>query len=252
MGTVYLVGAGPGDPGLLTLRAARLLKRADIIVHDALVTQRILRLAHAGAERIDVGKRYGVRSATQTDINRLLIEAAARARVVVRLKGGDPFVFGRGGEEAEALRNARVRFRVVPGITAAVGAAAYAGIPLTHRELASAVMFVTAHEAGADSHLDWDALARVHGTIAVYMGATQCRSVCERIVHGGRDPNTPAALIEWGTCAEQRVVTGSLRNLARRVEHAGLGSPAIIVVGEVTALRARLAWFKPHATAAAL
>jgi uroporphyrin-III C-methyltransferase len=253
MGIVYLVGAGPGDPGLLTLRAAKLLRRADVVVHDALVSERILRMVRNGAELIDVGKRSGHCRTSQAEIHRLLIAAATRADRVVRLKGGDPFIFGRGGEEAEALRAAGVRFRVVPGVTAAIGAAACAGIPLTHRDLASAVTFVTAHECdrNAAPRVNWESFGRQHGTLAIYMGASQVRAICQRLLGAGRDPATPAAFIEWGTCPQQRTVTGSLRDLAERVEAAGLGSPAIIVVGPVAALHERLSWFEPRAIALA-
>jgi uroporphyrin-III C-methyltransferase len=245
-GVVYLVGAGPGDPGLLTLRAARALRRADVVVHDALVTPDILRLANAAAERIAVGKRGGRQCITQESINRILIESARRSACVVRLKGGDPFVFGRGGEEAGALRAAGVRFRVVPGITAAVGATAYAGIPLTHRDLASAVTLVTGHEAAGRPahHIAWDAIARVGGTIVIYMGVVRLREICRRLIAAGRPADTPAAVIEWGTCAGQRTVTAPLASLADEVERDGIGAPAIVVIGDVVSLRAGLSWFE--------
>lgn len=245
-GIVYLVGAGPGDPGLLTLRAARILRRADVVVHDALVTPAVLKLANASAERIAVGKRGGRQYTRQEAIHRILIESARRAAVVVRLKGGDPFVFGRGGEEARALRAAGIRFRVVPGITAAVGAAAYAGIPLTHRELASTVTLVTGHEAAgrAPQHIDWDAIARVGGTLVIYMGMARLREICRRLIAAGLPADTPAAAIEWGTCRGQRTVTASLGSLADGVEREGIGAPAIVVIGTVVALRAELSWFE--------
>lgn len=252
MGVVYLVGAGPGDPGLLTLRAARVLRRADIVFHDALVNPRILDLAPATAERIDVGKRHGKRSISQERTDELLIEAAALFRVVVRLKGGDPFIFGRGGEEALALRRAGVRFRIVPGITAALGAAAYAGIPLTHRDLASSVTLVTGYESPgrAEPQVAWDELAAGTGTVVVYMGVTRLREIATRLIAGGRSPETPAAVIESATWPQQRSVSAPLALLANEVERAGLGSPALIVVGEVVKLSTRLNWYEDKSAAA--
>lgn len=244
-GTVHLVGAGPGDPGLLTLRAARLLRRADVVVHDALVGEGILDLIPPTAERIDVGKRCGGRRTSQEEINEMLIRSVRTARTVVRLKGGDPFVFGRGGEEAIALQEAGVRFRVVPGITAAVGVSAYAGIPLTHRDFASSVTFVTGHgqaHRGGD-RIDWDALARLGGTLAIYMGVGGLSRIADRLVSAGRPRTTPAAVIEWGTHARQRTVHGSLEEIAATAAEAGIGAPALVVIGEVAALRDRLAWF---------
>lgn len=224
---VYLTGAGPGDPGLLTLRAARVLRRADIVFHDALVNPKILDLAPASAERIDVGKRCGRRSISQEQTNRLLIEAAAEYRTVVRLKGGDPFIFGRGGEEALALRAAGVRFRIVPGITAALGAAAAAGIPLTHRGVASAVTFRTGYTSEPGSGDE---------TLVFYMGVTRIREIAAQLIAEGRAPDTPAAVIESATWPEQRTLIASLQSLAAEAERAGLGSPALILIGDVVAL----------------
>ncbi|HUE97408.1 MAG TPA: uroporphyrinogen-III C-methyltransferase [Longimicrobiaceae bacterium] len=243
-GTVYLVGAGPGDPGLLTRRAARLLRRADVIVHDALIGPGILDLAAEGAEIIDVGKRCGGKATSQECINDVLIESARRTRVVVRLKGGDPFVFGRGGEEALALADAGVPFQVVPGVTAGVGVSAYAGIPVTHRDLSSSVTFVTGHEkAGAEPRIDWDAIARVQGTVVVYMGLSNLAEIAARLVRGGRTADTPAALVEWGTVSRQRTVTADLAQIASAAARARIQAPALLIVGEVAALRERLAWF---------
>lgn len=246
MGKVYLVGAGPGDPGLLTLRAASLLRRANVVAYDALVNRRILELVPPGAELVYVGKRRGEGRTPQEEINRLLVEAAGRAEVVVRLKGGDPFVFGRGGEEAAALRAAGVPFEVVPGITAGIGALAYAGIPVTHRELASAVTFITAHEdpRREEGHSSWEHVARLGGTVVVYMGMANLDRVVERLLRGGRRPDTPAAVIEWGTWGQQRTVTASLDRIAERARAAGLGSPAVVVVGEVVGLREQIRWFE--------
>ncbi|MGQ0561579.1 MAG: uroporphyrinogen-III C-methyltransferase [Gemmatimonadota bacterium] len=252
MGTVYLVGAGPGDPGLLTVKAARLLRRADIVFHDALVNPRILDLAPARAERIDAGKRHGKRSVSQEHTNQLLIEAAALFPVVVRLKGGDPLIFGRGGEEALALRAAGVRFRIVPGITAALGAAAYAGIPLTHRDVASTLTIVTGYESvhRPDSEIAWEQMAGGSGTVVVYMGVTRLREIASRLIGGGRSPQTPVAVIENATWPEQRTVYAQLSNIAAEAERAGIGSPALIIIGEVAGLGKQLNWYENKGIAA--
>jgi uroporphyrinogen III methyltransferase/synthase len=246
IGTVYLVGGGPGDPGLLTLRAAELIARADVIVYDALVNPAVLGRRAAGAELVYVGKRGGEPSRSQGEINALLVELARSHAAVVRLKGGDPFVFGRGGEEALVLAEAGIPFEVVPGVTAGVAAPAYAGIPVTHRGLAPSVALATGHEdpekAGAD--LDWAHLARGVGTLVLYMGVGRMRGNFDRLIEAGRPADTPAAAIEWGTYPRQRVVTGTLRTLPVRVEEAGIGAPAIVVVGEVVGLRERLSWFE--------
>ncbi|HWV57211.1 MAG TPA: uroporphyrinogen-III C-methyltransferase [Longimicrobiales bacterium] len=242
MGTVYLVGAGPGDPGLLTRRAARLLRRADIVVHDALLHPRLLDLAPPSAERVDVGKRRGHGSVSQERINEILIEAASRAAVVVRLKGGDPFVFGRGGEEALALARAGVRFEIVPGVTAAVAVAAYAGVPLTHRGLASAATLMTGHDALRFT--DPDDLRDGNHTLAIYMGMKELGTIAQRLIASGRAPDTPTAVIEWGTYARQRTVVSPLAAVADAVSDAGLGSPALVVVGDVVRLREHLDWFE--------
>jgi uroporphyrinogen III methyltransferase/synthase len=241
-GVVHLVGAGPGDPGLLTLRAARLIRRADVIVHDALVSDRVLALAAPTADLIAVGKRAGQRGVPQDAINRLLVELAGRARVVVRLKGGDPFVFGRGGEEALALAAAGVRFAVVPGVTAALGAAAYASIPLTHRSLASAVTLVAGHEEDGrpGGRVAWDALAAAGGTLAIYMGLGRLGEIARRLLDAGRAPDSPCAVISWGTLPRQRTITAPLSAIAERAAAACAEAPALIIVGDVVALRDRL------------
>jgi len=248
VGIVYLVGAGPGDPGLLTLRAARLLRRADVVIHDALVSPGILALVSPGAELVDVGKRCGGRRTQQEEINHRLVEAGGRNRVVVRLKGGDPFVFGRGGEEALALRDAGIPFRVVPGITAGIGAAAYAGIPVTHRGLSSAVTFVTGHEDPtlAGSGVDWAALGRLGGTIVIYMGVARLQALFDRLVAAGRAASTPAAIVECGTCVDQRSVRGTLGDVAELAAVAGIGTPALAIVGEVVSLQEQLSWYEPR------
>ncbi|HEU0014179.1 MAG TPA: uroporphyrinogen-III C-methyltransferase [Longimicrobium sp.] len=243
-GTVYLVGAGPGDPGLLTVRAAELVARADVLVYDALANPRILDRA-ARAERVYVGKRGGEHSRTQDDINRLLVELARTHRCVVRLKGGDPFVFGRGGEEAQALVEAGVPFEVVPGVTAGIAAPAYAGIPVTQRGMAASVAFVTGHEDPAKdgTDVDWAHLARGVGTVVFYMGVGRMAENFRRLVEAGRAPHTPAAAVEWGTYPRQRTVTGTLETLPERVRQAGIGAPSLIVVGDVVSLRDELAWW---------
>jgi uroporphyrinogen III methyltransferase / synthase len=244
--TVHLVGAGPGDPGLLTARALELIAAADVIVYDRLIPSTALDGARADAELVYVGKEGGGPSVSQDEIGALLVEHGAAGREVVRLKGGDPFVFGRGGEEAELLRDAGVAYEVVPGITAGVAAPAYAGIPVTHRDAASAVAFVTGHEdpAKSESALDWPALARFPGTLVFYMGVRQLELIASRLVEGGRAPSEPAAVIERGTLPEQRVVTGTLETIAAVAAQAGIRAPAVTLVGPVAALRERLAWFE--------
>jgi uroporphyrinogen III methyltransferase / synthase len=244
--TVYLVGAGPGDPGLLTARALQLIATADVIVHDRLIPATALDGARPDAERYYVGKEGGGPSVSQEEIAGLLLEHGAAGRSVVRLKGGDPFVFGRGGEEAELLREAGIAFEVVPGVTAAVAASAYAGIPVTHRDAASAVAFVTGHEDPdkAESALDWQALAAFPGTLAVYMGVARLSAIADRLRAGGRPASEPAAVIERGTWPGQRVVTGTLETIADVATEAGIRAPAISLFGAVAALRSDLAWFE--------
>ena len=246
LGRVYLVGAGPGDPGLLTLRGRDVLTLADVVVYDALISERLLDYAPPRAERIYVGKRASAHTLAQEEINQLLVDQARAGRTVVRLKGGDPYVFGRGGEEALALVEAGLEFEVVPGVTAAVAAAAYAGIPVTHRKVASAVGLITGHEADdkPDSALDWDALARWQGTLAFYMGISNLPTIAQNLIAHGLRPNTPGAVIRWGTTPRQRVVTAPLESLAAAVEEAKLKPPALILVGDVISLRVKLNWFE--------
>jgi uroporphyrinogen III methyltransferase/synthase len=243
-GTVYLVGAGPGDPGLLTLRAAELMERADVLVYDALVSPAIMERA-PNAERVYVGKRGGEHSRTQEQINQILVDLAGKHRTVVRLKGGDPFVFGRGGEEALVLAEAGIPFEVVPGVTAGIAAPAYAGIPVTQRGMAASVAFVTGHEdpTKPDTDVDWAHLARGVGTVVFYMGVGKMADNFRRLVDHGRAPNTPAAAIEWGTYPRQRTVSGTLQTLPGIAKAAGIGAPSLIVVGEVVALRETLGWW---------
>jgi len=245
-GRVYLVGGGPGDPGLLTLRGRDVLAQADVVVYDHLVSPRLLDHVPAAAERIYVGKEAAAHTLGQEDIQRLLVDRACAGRTVVRLKGGDPYVFGRGGEEALALTEAGVPFEAVPGVTAGIACAAYAGIPVTHRDASSAVAFVTGHEADdkAGSALDWDALARWRGTLVFYMGLGHVEPICDNLVAHGLALDTPAAVIRWGTTARQQVVTATVATLAAAVRAADLRPPAVIVVGEVVRLRDRLAWFE--------
>jgi uroporphyrinogen III methyltransferase/synthase len=246
--TVYLVGAGPGDPGLMTARALELIAAADVIVYDRLIPPGALDGARPDAELIYAGKEGGGPSMPQAEIDALLVSrGAAPGRLVVRLKGGDPFVFGRGGEEAEVLRAAGVPFEVVPGVTAGVAAPAYAGIPVTHRGAASAVAFVTGHEDPAKvlgSALDWEALARFPGTLVFYMGVRQLGSIAARLVSSGRRGSEAAAVVERGTLAGQRVVVGTLGTIAEVAGSAGVRAPALVVVGDVAGLRDRLAWFE--------
>jgi uroporphyrinogen III methyltransferase/synthase len=244
--TVYLVGAGPGDPGLLTARALELISTADVIVYDRLIPAGALDGARAGAELIYAGKEGGGRSMPQAEINALLLEHGRRGHAVVRLKGGDPFVFGRGGEEAEALRAAGIPFEVVPGVTAGVAAPAYGGIPVTHRDAASAVAFVTGHEdpAKPESSLDWGALGAFPGTVVIYMGVRQLEGIAERLIAGGRDPAEPAAVVERGTLPAQRVVRATVATIASTAAAEGVRAPAVAVFGAVAALRDRLAWFE--------
>lgn len=242
--TVYLVGAGPGDPGLLTARALELIAAADVIVHDRLIPESALEGARPEALLLYAGKEGGGPSIPQAEIERLLVEHGAAGRTVVRLKGGDPFVFGRGGEEAEALSAAGIAYEVVPGVTAGVAAPAYAGIPVTHRDAASAVAFVTGHEdpAKRESVLDWSALAAFPGTLVVYMGVRQLAAIAERLIGAGRTETEPAAVIERGTLADQRVITGTLATIASVAASASVRAPAIAVFGPVAGLTERLRW----------
>ena len=245
-GVAYLVGAGPGDPGLITSRALELIASADVILHDRLVDGDALELARPDAELVDVGKRPGEDAVEQQRIEALMIDRARAGRSVVRLKGGDPFVFGRGGEEAEALADAGVEFEVVPGVTAGIAAPAYAGIPVTHRDDASAVAFVTGHEdpEKPETALDWEALARFPGTLVLYMGVKNLPLIANRLAAGGRDPAEPAAAIERGTQPGQRTVTATLAELPTAVADAALRAPAILVFGAVAGRREAIAWLE--------
>lgn len=245
-GKVYLVGAGPGDPGLMTVKGLKLLGQADVIVYDQLASPELLRQARPGAEIIYVGKKAGAHTLPQGGINQLLVDQAAAGLTVVRLKGGDPFVFGRGGEEAEALAAAGVPFEVVPGITSAVAVPAYAGIPVTHRAHTTLVSFITGHEdpTKPESTIPWDNLGANPGTLVFLMGVKNLAANCRRLVEAGRPPDTPAAVIQSGTLPEQRTVTGTLMDIADKAREAGMQPPAILVVGGVAALREQLAWWE--------
>lgn len=244
-GIVYLVGAGPGDPSLITLRGVECLQRADVVVYDYLANEQLLCHAPESAERIYAGKIGGRHNQGQDEINSLLVAKGGAGKVVVRLKGGDPFVFGRGGEECEALREAGIPFEVVPGVTAAVGASAYSGIPLTHRDITASVAFVTGQE-GKDKNescIDWDRLSLGGGTVVFYMGITTLRSNMQRMLEHGRSPDTPVALVRWATTPCQQVLVGTLADIADRAEECDFKPPAITIVGEVVALREKLKWF---------
>ncbi len=245
-GVVYLVGAGPGDPGLMTSRALELIASADAIYYDRLIPPGVLNGAREDAELVYVGKAPGKPSVLQEEIGERLIEAARTGKSVVRLKGGDPFVFGRGGEEGETLRAAGVEFEVVPGITAGVAATAYAGIPVTHRDDASAVAFVTGHEdpEKEESALDWEALARFPGTLVFYMGVKRLADNAAALIEAGRNADEPAAAVERGTMDGQRTVVATLGTLAETVEREGIGAPALIVIGPVVQRRETLAWLE--------
>jgi uroporphyrin-III C-methyltransferase/precorrin-2 dehydrogenase/sirohydrochlorin ferrochelatase len=240
VGKVYLVGAGPGDPELLTLKAYRLMQEVDVLVYDRLVSPEILALVPADVRRVFVGKSVGHHCVPQSEINQLIVDLANAGRQVLRLKGGDPYVFGRGGEEAEVLVEAQIPFEVVPGITSAAGAASYAGIPLTHRDYAQSVTFATGHLKGDKVDLDWRALARENSTLVIYMGIGSLAIIAEKLVQHGRASETPVAVVRNATRADQQVVVGTLENIAAEIAVRGLEAPASIIIGEVVALQATL------------
>ena len=246
-GMVYLVGAGPGDPELLTLRAARLLTEAEVIVYDHLVSAPILELCRGEAERIYAGKERDKHTLSQPDLNQLLVRLAHEGKRVVRLKGGDPFIFGRGGEEIEALAAAGIAFEVVPGITAACGVAAYAGIPLTHRDYANSCLFVAGHLKDGSVDLDWDSLVRPARTLVVYMGLRGLPTLCRELAAHGMSDATPAAIVQHGSTPSQRTVVGTLATLPQLAQAAKLAPPTLIIVGNVVRLHAQLAWYEAAA-----
>ncbi|HIG79537.1 MAG TPA: uroporphyrinogen-III C-methyltransferase, partial [Cycloclasticus sp.] len=239
-GKVYLVGAGPGDPELLTLKALRILQQADIIVYDRLVSQGVLNLARRDAERMYVGKKRSDHCVPQQDINTLLIRLAKAGKRVVRLKGGDPFLFGRGGEEVETLVDEKITFEVVPGITAASGCASYSGIPLTHRDHAQSCLFVTGHLKDNTVNLDWDQLAKPNQTIVIYMGLIGLPKICEKLIERKLASDTPVALIERGTTADHRVIISDLAGIADKVDELKPKPPTLIIIGSVVSLHNKL------------
>ena len=243
---VYLVGAGPGDPGLITVKGKECIETADVIIYDYLASPALLNDARKNAELIYVGKKGGDHTLSQDGINALIVEKARAGFKVCRLKGGDPFIFGRGGEEAEVLKAQGIPFEIVPGVTSAIAAAAYAGIPLTHRKLTATLAFVTGHEDPhkEESNVDWESLGCGIGTLVFFMGVKNLPDITQKLIAHGKSPDTPVALIRWGTTPGQQTVIGTLDDIATRVKKAGLKAPAIIVVGEVVRLREKLKWFE--------
>ncbi|ANB61186.1 uroporphyrinogen-III C-methyltransferase [Anoxybacteroides amylolyticum] len=243
-GMVYLVGAGPGNPKLITVYGLECMEKADVIIYDRLVSSELLRYAKKEAELIYAGKEPGRHGTIQEQINHWLVEKANEGKTVVRLKGGDPFVFGRGGEEAEILAKHHIPFEIVPGVTAGIAAAAFAGIPVTYRNIATSFTIVTGHgrKEKGDDHLDWGALVK-SDTLAFYMGVGNLPYICEQLIAHGKHADTPVAVIEWGTTEKQRTVTGTLQTITEIAKRANISHPALIVVGEVVQLRERIQWF---------
>jgi uroporphyrin-III C-methyltransferase/precorrin-2 dehydrogenase/sirohydrochlorin ferrochelatase len=246
IGEVWLIGAGPGDPDLLTFRALRLMQQADVVLYDRLVSEPILNLCRRDADRVYVGKKRSEHSVPQDQINQLLVDLALQGKSVVRLKGGDPFIFGRGGEEIELLHESGVPFQIVPGITAASGCASYAGIPLTHRDHAQSCVFVTGHLKDGSVDLNWPALTVANQTVVIYMGLVGLPIICQKMIEHGVSPDMPIALIEQGTTLQQRVFTGTLASMEKKIQDKDIHAPTMIVIGTVVKLHAKLAWYQPE------
>ncbi|MBF0709302.1 uroporphyrinogen-III C-methyltransferase [Alkalihalobacillus hwajinpoensis] len=245
MGKVYLVGAGPGDIDLITVKGVKCIEQADVILYDRLINQDLLDYAKEGIELIYCGKLPDYHTLKQETINRFLVKHALKGKVVTRLKGGDPFVYGRGGEEAEVLSNHGIPFEIVPGITSGIAAPMYAGIPVTHRELSSTFAFVTGHrKEGEEEELRWESLAKGIDTLAIYMGVKNLPYICSMLRKYGRNKETPVALVHWGTTQTQQTVTGTLETITEDVKKAGVQNPSMIIVGEVVNLRSKLNWFE--------
>jgi len=246
VGKVYIVGAGPGDPELITIKATRLIRSADVILYDRLVSEETISLAKEGCELIYVGKHPGESSITQERINEMLVEKAQEGGSIVRLKGGDPFLFGRGGEEAQVLSREGISYEVVPGITSAISVPAYAGIPVTQRHIASSVAFITGHEASTKTKgtVEWERIAQSVDTLVVMMGIRNLGNIAERLIKGGRDPKTPVAIIEKGTTKLQKTITGTLETIEVKARIEGIKPPAITIIGKVVNLREELRWIE--------
>lgn len=245
MGKVYLVGAGPGDPELITVKGMKCIQTADVILYDRLINEELLAYAKRDAELIFCGKLPGYHAMQQETINHFLVRHAKKGKTVVRLKGGDPFVFGRGGEEAEALAKHGIEFEIVPGITSGIAAAAYAGIPVTHRDVSSSVAFITGHKRdGSSEDMKWESLAKGIDTLAIYMGVGNLPYIREQLLKHGKSASTPAAVIQWGTLYEQRTVTATLGTIVEAVEQAQIHNPSMIIIGEVVTLREKIQWFE--------
>jgi uroporphyrin-III C-methyltransferase len=245
MGKVYLVGAGPGDPELITVKGLRCIQNADVILYDRLVNKELLNYAKPGVELINCGKLPNYHLLQQETINRFLVKYAKKGKMVTRLKGGDPFVFGRGGEEAEACQKAGVPFEVVPGITAGIAAPAYAGIPVTHRDYSSSFAMITGHrKEGEDDNIKWESIAKGIDTIAIYMGVKNLPYIRNKLLEHGKNPNTPAALIHWGTLQNQKTAIGTLETIVETAEREQITNPSMIVIGDVVQLHDKINWFE--------
>ena len=243
-GEVYLVGAGPGDPDLLTFRALRLMQKADVVLYDRLVADQIIELTRRDAEKVYVGKKRSDHAVPQQDINQMLVKLAKQGKRVLRLKGGDPFIFGRGGEEIEQLASHNIPFQVVPGVTAASGCSTYAGIPLTHRDYAQSVRFITGHLKNGTADLPWDELIHSNQTLVFYMGLVGLPIICQKLIEHGRNPNTPIALIQQGTTKQQRVLVSNLQEMPVKAVTEQVRAPTLLIIGEIVTLREKLAWFE--------